>query len=113
VPEAFEADRIQEEEAAARREAERPGSGLTKFTDRPRLDSGAAGYAATWQNGQHWVGIKTHMGYNQEAYDAERAAFARALETLQDDGQHRRWFAIFTDAQAAIRRMASEETGPG
>ena len=25
---------------------------------------------------QAWVGIKIHMGYNQEAYDAERAALA-------------------------------------
>jgi hypothetical protein len=34
-------------------------------------------------------------------------------KTLQDDRQHRRWFTIFTDAQVAIRRMASEEPGPG
>jgi hypothetical protein len=32
------------------------------FTDGSRLDSGAAGYAVTWQNGQRWVGIKTYMG---------------------------------------------------
>jgi hypothetical protein len=51
------------------------------FTDGSRLDSGAAGYAVTWQNGQHWVGSKTHTGYNQEVYDAECAALARALET--------------------------------
>jgi len=31
-------------------------------------------------NGQSWVDIKTHMGYNQEAYDAVYAALARALE---------------------------------
>ena len=28
------------------------------------------------------MGAKTHMGYNQEAYDAECAALARLLETL-------------------------------
>jgi len=38
-----------------------------------------------WKNGQRWVGIKTHTGYNQEAYDAECAALTRVLETLQDD----------------------------
>jgi len=27
-------------------------------------------------NGQFWVDIKTHMGYNQEAYDAVYAALA-------------------------------------
>jgi hypothetical protein len=79
--EAFDADTIQEDEAAAKAETERPRLGLTMFTDGSRLDSGAAEYAVTWQNGQHWVGSKTHMGYNQEAYDAECAALARALET--------------------------------
>jgi len=55
------------------------------------------------------------MGYNQEAYDAECAALARALESAS----RRQFFitpervTIFTDAQAAIRRMASEDPGPG
>jgi hypothetical protein len=56
-------------------------------TDGSRLDSGAAGYAVTWQNGQRWMGVKTHMGYNQEGYDA-------------------------TDAQTAIRRLVSEDPVP-
>ena len=51
------------------------------FTDGSRLDDGATGYSVVWQNGQSWVHIKTHMGYNQEAHDAERAALPRALET--------------------------------
>jgi hypothetical protein len=80
-PGAFEANRIQEEEATTRTEAERPSSGLTMSTDGSRLDSGAAGYAATWQNGQHWVGIETNMGYNQKGNDTECAALVRALET--------------------------------
>jgi len=51
------------------------------FTDGSRLDGGAAGYAVVLKNGQPWVGIKNHMGYNQEAYGAECAALARALES--------------------------------
>jgi hypothetical protein len=64
APEAFDADTIQEDEAAAKAEAEaeRPRPGLTMFTDGSRLDSGAAGYAVTWQNGQRWAGSKIHMG---------------------------------------------------
>jgi ribonuclease HI len=62
-----------------------------------------------WQNGQSWVGIKTHMGYNQEAYDAECAAVARALETAARRQTTPERVTIFTDAQAAIRRMASED----
>jgi hypothetical protein len=73
-PEALDADMIQEDGATAKAEAERPRPGLAMFTEGSWLASGAAGYSVTWQNGQRWVGIKTHMGYNQEAYDMECAA---------------------------------------
>ena len=53
------------------------------------------------------------MGYNQEAYDAECAALTRALETATRRETAPERATIFTDAQAAIRRMASEEPGPG
>jgi len=52
------------------------------------------------------------MGYNQEAYDAECAALARALESVTKGYVPER-VTIFTDAQAAIRRMATDEPGPG
>jgi len=58
------------------------------------------------------VGIKTHMGDNQEAYDAECAALARALETASRREMTPERITIFTDAQPAIRRMALEEPGP-
>jgi len=108
-PESLDAELLQEEEA----EAEKVPPGLTMFTDGSRLDDGAAGYAMVWKNGQSWVGIKTHMGYNQEAYDAECAALARALESASRRRTTPERVTIFTDAQAAIRRMASEEPGPG
>jgi ribonuclease HI len=109
-PEALEADTIQEDEKAAKAEAERTRPGLTMFTDGSRLDSGASGYAVAWQNGQSWVGTKTHMGKNQEAYDTECAALARALKTA---GRRQTVPERIADAQAAIRRMALEEPGPG
>jgi len=52
------------------------------------------------------------MGYYQEAYDAECAAIARALEAASLGHVPER-VTIFSDSQAAIRRMASEEPGPG
>ena len=33
-----------------------------------------------WKNGQSWGGIKTHMGYSQEAYGAVCVVLARVLE---------------------------------
>ena len=68
------------------------------FTDGSRLDSGATGYAVAWQNGQSWAGIKTNMGKNQEAYDAECAALARALETAAGRQTVPERVIIFTDA---------------
>jgi hypothetical protein len=53
------------------------------------------------------------MGYYQEAYDAECAALSRALEIAARRQTTPEWVTIFTDAQAAIRLMASEEPGPG
>jgi hypothetical protein len=112
-PETLDAELLQEEEAEAKVEAEKTRPGLTMFADGSRLDDGAAGYSVVWKSGQTWKGIKTHMGYNQEAYDAECAALAQALESAARRNTTPERVTIFTDAQAAIRRMASEEPGPG
>jgi len=98
-PETLGAELLQEEEAEAKAEAEKDHPGLTMFTDGSQLDSGAAGYAVVWKNGQTWKGIKTHMGYNQEAYDAECAALARALELASRRN-------TTPERVTAIRRMA-------
>jgi len=81
------------------------------FTDGSRMESGAAGYAVAWKDGQSWKGIKTHMGYNQEAFDAECVALARALESASRRNRIPNRITIFSDAQAAIRWMASNKPG--
>ena len=53
------------------------------------------------------------MGYNQEAFDAECVVLARALETTSRRNMIPDRITIFTDAQAAIRWMVSDEPGPG
>jgi len=50
------------------------------------------------ENGQTWADIKTHMGYNQVAYDAEYAALARALESTLIRQMTPERVTIFTDA---------------
>jgi hypothetical protein len=112
-PKSLDAEMIQEDEKAAKAEAERLRPGITIFTDGSRLDSGAAGYAVVWLNGQSWLGTKSHMGYNQAADDAEFAALARALEVAAKRQTAPEQVTIFTDGQAAIRRMVSEDPGPG
>ena len=56
--------------------------------------------------------MKAHMGYNQEAFDAECAAFERALEVAARRRTGPKGVTIFTDTQAAMARIASEEPGP-
>ena len=53
------------------------------------------------------------MGYKQKAYNTECAAFARALESASRRQTTPERITNFTDAQAAIRRIASEEPGVG
>jgi len=59
------------------------------------------------------VGIKTHIGYSQEAHDSERVALTRALESASRRPTSPERITIFTDARAVIRRLALEEPGPG
>jgi len=54
-----------DEESAAKQEAQHADRRLTNFTDGSRL-------AVTWMKGNTWEGYKTHMGWGQEAYDANR-----------------------------------------
>ena len=83
------------------------------FTDGSRMEDGAAGYAVVWRKGESWAGIKTHIGNNSEAYDAECTALAHAMESASRSSTIPERVTIFTDAQAAIRRIASDEPGPG
>jgi len=89
-------------------------SGLVLWAYGSRDENGAVGYAVAWRKGRSWAGRKTHMGFYQ-AYGAECAAIARALEVAAERAKRRRLgrVLIFTDAQAAITRMTHNEPGPG
>jgi len=100
-------------EAAANEANRTDRLGLTTFTDGPRLENGATGYAVAWKKGQTWKCHKTHMGWGQEAYDAECVALARALQVAATRNHTLGLVTILTDCQAAIGRMASDEPGPG
>jgi len=44
------------------------------FTYEFRTEQGAVGYSVVWKDGLGWDGVKSHMGYNQEAFHAGCAA---------------------------------------
>jgi len=111
--ESFAAELIQEEWVEAKREAEKERPGLVMFTDGSWLENESARYAVAWKNGQTWEGIKTHMGFNQDAYDAECAALAHALKIAAEIAPTPSNIPIFTNVQAAIWRMSTDEPGLG
>jgi len=98
----------------AKEEAMRADSqpGLVLWTDGSRDENGGTGYAVVWRKGRRWAGRKVHVGYFQEAYDAE---CARALAVAAGQAKRNKLgrVRIFTDAQAAITRMTHDEPGPG
>jgi len=65
------------------------------------------------KRGLQWRGLRVHMGFQQEAHDAECAAIAHALESAAFRPLAHEHITTFSDAQAAIRRMGSDEPGPG
>ena len=82
---------------------------LLLWTDGSRDENGAVVYAVASRKGQSWAGRKAQLGYYQEVYDAECAAIVRVAAKRCKFGSVR----IFTDGQAAIKRMTHDEPGPG
>jgi hypothetical protein len=80
------------------------------FTDGSRLDSGAAGYSVVWQNGQRWVGIKTHMAITRRPTTPNDPPLPELWKQGQITPER---VTVSKDAQAAIKGMASAEPGPG
>jgi len=113
-PSGLGAEVIVEERQAAKRVAEQEREGLTIFVDGSRGGSEAVEYAVVWKKkGEGWASIKAHMGFNQEAFNAECAALERALEVAARRRHPPERVTIFSDAQAALARIASDEPGPG
>jgi hypothetical protein len=100
APEALDAATLVEDQDSAKAERLRPG--LTIFTDGSGVDSGAAGYVVAWQNGQRWAALRSRWD-TTEAFDAECAVLATALEVAARWQTTQESVTSFTDAQTAIR----------
>jgi ribonuclease HI len=102
-----------------------PDKGIAMFTDGSKSEDGWTGCAAVWKllGSREWQGRKIFMGRNKEVFDAELYAIWIALRAARDNQDA--WAAhltrlggpqvitIFTDAQAALKRIRDDEAGPG
>ena len=72
-----------------------------------RMDRGTrtgVGYAVVWRKGRRWAGKKVHMGFFQEAYDAECAAIVRALAVAGKDQRAELWARVKEATKRAKRK---------
>jgi len=104
----------------AREEEAKVGAGVWMWwTDGSRSDDGRVGAAAVCKHRDQWRSRRSYLGTGRmEVFDAELWAIGLALEetienreTLQRHGV--KTVAVFSDSQAAIRRTAHLEPGPG
>jgi ribonuclease HI len=121
---------IIEDSACAKATAESwttPDKGIAVFTDGSKSEDGWTGCAAVWKLlgncDSEWQGRKIFMGRNKEVFDAELYAIWVGLTAARDHKEE--WAAhltehggprvitIFTDAQAALKRIRNDEAGPG
>jgi len=104
---------IQEEEEA-KREAVMEREGLVLWTDGARKEDEWTGCAVVWKR-EKWEKRRIHLGRQKEAFDAEMYAMSEAVkianEIAEKEGAMR--VTIFTDSQATLRRIQSDEPGPG
>jgi ribonuclease HI len=68
-----------------------------------------------WESEGRWNKRRVHLGRQKEAFDAEMYAMSEAVKIADKiSGKEGVWrVTIFTDSQATLRRIQSDEPGPG
>jgi len=104
---------IQDEEQALE-EAKREREGLVLWTDGSRKEDEWVGCAVAWKE-ERWSKRRVHLGRQKEAFDAEMYAMSEAVKIADEicGRKEVRRVTIFTDSQATLRRIQSDEPGPG
>jgi len=104
---------IQEEEQALE-EAKKVREGLVLWTDGSRKEDEWVGCAVVWKE-ERWNKRRVHLGRQKEAFDAEMYAMSEAVKIAEEICKEKevRRVMIFTDSQATLRRIQSDEPGLG
>jgi len=104
---------IQEEEQALE-EARKEREGLVLWTDGSRKEDEWVGCAVVWKE-ERWNKRRVHLGRQKEAFDAEMYAMSEAVKIADEICERKevRRVTVFTDSPATLRRIQSDEPGPG
>jgi len=105
---------IQDQEQALK-EAKLEREGLVLWTDGSRKEDEWVGCAVVWEEEGKWKKRRVHLGRQKEAFDAEMDAMSEAMKIGGEMAgkQEITGVTVFTDSQATLRRIQSDEPRPG
>jgi len=96
-------------------EAKKERCGLVLWTDGARKEDEWVGCAVVWKEGGRWNKRRTHLGRQKEVFDAEMYAMSEAMKVVDEKAEKEKVtrVTVFTDSQATLRRIQSDEPRPG
>jgi len=105
---------IQDEEQALE-EARLEREGLVLWTDGSRKEGEWVGCAVVCEEEGRWKKRRVYLGRQKEAFDAEMYAMSEAMKIVDEMAGKKEVtrVMVFTDSQATLRRIQSDEPGPG
>jgi len=111
----LEGEVIIQDEQQALKAAKLEREGLVHWTDGSRKEDEWVGCAVVWQEEGRWNKRRTHLGRQKEAFDAEMYAMSEAMKIADEMAGKKEVtrVTVFTDSQATLRRIQSDEPGPG
>jgi ribonuclease HI len=88
--------------------------GIVFWTDGSRKEDDWVGCAVVWNEEERWNKSRVHLGWQKEALHVEMYAMAEAVKIADEICREKevRRVTIFTDSQATLRRIQSDEPGP-
>jgi len=102
------------EDEQALKEVRQEREGLVLWTDGLRKEDEWAGCAVVWKE-ERWNKRRVDRGRQNEAFVVEMYAISEAVRIVDEICREKevRRVMIFTDSQATLRRIQSDEPGPG
>jgi len=104
---------IQDEEQAME-VAKREREGLVLWTDGSRKEDEWVGCAVVWKE-EGWKKRRVHKSRQKVAFDTEMYAMSEAMKVADEMAEKKEVtrVTVFTDPQATLKRIQSDEPGPG